>query len=121
VEASKVEPPLNIKPFFDDLVKKEDPVTKESINFKKPSKMTIEEYKQLPEKYNWNSNVKYSLSSINLLLVNAPVRLCHLVMQTAFRLKIFGHDAFGKVSKKTSILPCLSCMSLLTFLCQTSP
>jgi hypothetical protein len=64
-EASKVQPPLNIKPYHDDMMKKEGPVTKESINFKKPSEMTIEEYKQLPAKYNWNSNVKYSLSSIN--------------------------------------------------------
>jgi len=48
---------LNIKPYYDDMVKKEDPATKELINFKKPSEMTLEEYKQLPAKYNWNSNV----------------------------------------------------------------
>jgi hypothetical protein len=65
-EASKVEPPLNIKPYYDDMVKKEDPATKELINFKKPSEMTLEEYKQFPAKYNWNSNVKYSLYSINI-------------------------------------------------------
>ena len=28
-EASKVEPPLNIKPYYDDMVKREDPISKE--------------------------------------------------------------------------------------------
>jgi hypothetical protein len=102
-EASKIEPPLNIKPYYDDMVKKEDPATKELINFKKPSEMTLEEYKQFPAKYNWNSNVKYSLYSINCTSPNAPVRLCHLLMQTAFRLKIFGDDAFGKVSARCKV------------------
>ena len=102
-EASKVEPPLNIKPYYDEMVKKEDSLTKAFVDFKKPSEMTAEEYKLLPAKYNWNSNVKYSLFSINRLSVNAPIRLCHLVMQTAFRLKIFGDDAFGKVSARCKV------------------
>jgi len=97
-EASKVEPPLNIKPYYDDMVKREDPISKEVVDFKKPSEMTVEEYKQLPAKYNWNSNVKYSLLSINKNSENTPIQLCHLLMVTAFRLKVFGDDAYGKVS-----------------------
>jgi len=97
-EASKVEPPLNIKPYYDDMVKREDPISKEVVDFKKPSQMTVEEYKQLPAKYNWNSNVKYSLLSINKNSGNAPIRLCHLLMVTAFRLKVFGDDAYGKAN-----------------------
>jgi hypothetical protein len=44
--------------------------------------------------------VKYSFYSINInqSSANAPVTICHHLMQTAFRLKIFGDDAFGKVS-----------------------
>jgi hypothetical protein len=42
-EASKVEPPLNIKPYYDDMVKREDPISKEVVDFKKPSEMTAEE------------------------------------------------------------------------------
>jgi hypothetical protein len=47
--------------------------------------------------------VKYSLYSINQSSPNAPVRLCHLLIQTAFRLKIFGDDAFGKVSARCKV------------------
>lgn len=53
---------------------------------------------KLPEKYRWNSNTKYWLNPINWKSVNAPDWLCHLLMLPAFRLKIFGDDAIGKVS-----------------------
>ena len=134
-EASNNEPPMNIKPYYDDMVKKEDSLTKALLDFKKPSEMSAKDYKLLPAKYNWNCNVKYSLYSINRFSENAPIRLCHLVMQTAFRLKIFGDDAFGKVSarckvgagivnlllkKKHCFLPCWCCKISFTCLCETS-
>ncbi len=46
------------------MAKREDPVTKEFINFERPSKMTVVEFKQLPEKYNWNSDIKHSMKII---------------------------------------------------------
>jgi hypothetical protein len=34
VEASQVEPPRNIKPYYDEMMKREDPISKDFINFK---------------------------------------------------------------------------------------
>jgi hypothetical protein len=43
--AALVEPPLNIKAFYDDIVKVEDPAkSKVLVDFKRPSEMSQEEY-----------------------------------------------------------------------------
>jgi hypothetical protein len=42
-EVSKVEAPLNIKPYYDEMVKKEDSLTKAFIDLKKTSKMTAKQ------------------------------------------------------------------------------
>jgi hypothetical protein len=97
---SRVEAPLNIKPFYDDMVKREDPTTKVLVDFKKPTEMTPDEFKTLPAKHNWSSLVKFSLNSINKFAADAPITLCHLLMVVAWKLKIFGDDAFGKVSAR---------------------
>jgi hypothetical protein len=102
-EASRVEAPLNIKPFYYDMVKREDPQTKVLVDFKKPSKITPDKFKSLPAKCNWSSQVKFNLNSINKLTADAPVRLCHLLMVVAWRLKIFGDDAFGTVSYRCKV------------------
>jgi len=102
-EASRVEAPLNIKPFYDDMIKREDPATKVLADFKKPSEITLDEFKSLPAKYNWSSHVKFSLYSINKFSADLPIRLCHLLMVLAWRLKIFGDDAFGKVSARCKV------------------
>ncbi len=97
-EASRIEAPLNIKPFYDDMIKREDPTTKVLVDFKKPLEITLDEFKSLPAKYNWSSHMKFSLYSINKFSADLSIRLCHLLMVLAWRLKIFGDDAFGKVS-----------------------
>jgi hypothetical protein len=60
VEASHIEPPMKIKGYYEDVVKKEDPSNpKVYIDFKKPSEMTVEEFLSIPAKSNWSSNIKY--------------------------------------------------------------
>jgi hypothetical protein len=104
VVASAVEVPLNIKTFYDEMVKVEDPeIAKVMVDFKRPSEMSIDEYKSLPAKNNWQSNIKYSLYSINKDDADAPICLCHLIMVTACKLKVFGDDAFGKVSSRCKV------------------
>jgi hypothetical protein len=96
--AFAVEPPPNIKPFCDEMVKVEDPTNaKVMVNFKRPSEMSLDEYKWLPAMNNWQSNIKYSLYSINRDDVDAPICCCHLIMVTVYKLMVFGDDAFGKV------------------------
>ncbi len=73
------------------------------IDFKKPSEINLDEFKSLPAKYNWSSQVKFSLNSINNLSADAPIRLCHLLMVVAWRLKFFGDDAFGKVAARCKV------------------
>ncbi len=98
VAAALVDLPLNVKAFYDDIVKVEDPAnSKVLVDFKQPSEMSQEEYQSLPAKCNWNGNVKYSVISINKD-PDILIWLCHLIMLAAFKLKIFGDDAFGKVS-----------------------
>ncbi len=100
VAAALVEPPLNVKVFYDDIVKVEDPAnSKVLVDFKQPSEMSQEDYQSLPAKCNWNGNVKYSLISINKD-PNILIQLCHLIMLAAFKLKTFGDNAFGKVSSQ---------------------
>jgi hypothetical protein len=104
VAAARVEPALNLKPFYDEIVKKEDPVNnKVLIDFKSPTEMTSEEYVEFPAKSNWNANVKYSLYSINANSTEPRIRLCHFIMVIAYKLKIFGEDAFGKVLARCKI------------------
>jgi hypothetical protein len=97
LEASQIEAPMNAKPYYDDMVKKEDG-NKVFQDFKKPSMMTTDDYNSVPAKINWNSNIKYSCHSINKDSADQSVRLYHLLMLTAFKLKIFGDDSYGKVS-----------------------
>jgi len=104
VVAFAVEPPLNIKPFYDEMVKVEDPTNaKVMVNFKRPSEMSLDEYKWLPAKNNWKSNIKYSLYSINRDDADAPICHCHLIMVTVYKLKVFGDDAFGKVLSRCKV------------------
>jgi hypothetical protein len=103
-EASLVEQPLNVKPFYNDIIKVEDPPnSKVMVDFRRPSELSPDEYNGLPMKYNWNNNVKDSLFSINKTSVEAPIRLCHVMIVTACKLKVFGDDAFGKVSSRYKV------------------
>ena len=97
-----MEPPMNAKPYYNDMVKTADEL-KVFQDFKKPSQMTVEEYNSVPAKSNWNSNIKYCCHSINKESMDVPIRLCHAVMHTAFKLKIFGDDALGKVSTRCKV------------------
>ena len=45
VEASRIESPLNMKPFNDDMDKIEDPISKIMLDFKRPMEMSLEECK----------------------------------------------------------------------------
>ncbi len=74
-------------------------VKKDEAEFKTPSSMPDEEYNSFLGKSNWTGVVKYSLYSINLHYPDKPIRLCHLLMHTASKLKMFGDDAFGKVTQ----------------------
>jgi hypothetical protein len=104
IEASSVEPPLLIKPYYDEMVKKEEGEgAKVFVDFKKPSEMIAEDYTTIVSKSNWNINIRYSLFSINKASEAVPIRLCHLLMHLAFKLKIFGNDAFGKVSSRCKV------------------
>jgi hypothetical protein len=74
------------------MCKKED-----KTDFKRPLEMTTAEYLSVTPKLNWNATVKYSLFSISsdpLILIH----LCHLLVFTAWELKNFGEDAYGKVT-----------------------
>jgi hypothetical protein len=54
-DASHVEAPTNIKPFSDDIVKREDPTTKVLVDINRPSEINPDEFKSLLEKYYWSS------------------------------------------------------------------
>jgi hypothetical protein len=104
IEASSVEPPLLIKPYCDEMVKKEEGEgTMVFVDFKKPSEMAAEDYATIVSKSNWNINIRYSLFSINKASEAVPIRLCHLLMHLAFKLKSFGNDAFRKVSSRCKV------------------
>jgi hypothetical protein len=48
LEASSVELPLNIKPYYAGMVEKEDPASsKQFADFKRQNKMSTDEYKSL--------------------------------------------------------------------------
>jgi len=85
IEASSVEPPLLIKFYYDEMVKKEEGEgTKVFVDVKKPSEMTAEDYATIVTKSNWNINIRYSLFSINKASEAVPIRLFHLLMHLAF-------------------------------------
>jgi hypothetical protein len=58
--SSAIEPPLMLKPFYNDMIKKED-----KTDFKRPLEMTTAEYLSVTPKLNWNATVKYNLFSIS--------------------------------------------------------
>jgi hypothetical protein len=73
------------------------------VDFNKPSDMNAEEYVAVPAKSNWNMNVKFCVHSMNKFSADHPLRLCHLLIVTACRLKIFGDDAFWKVASHCKV------------------
>jgi len=90
--SSTVEPPFLVKPFYNEMCKKED-----KTDFKRLLEMITTEYLSVTPKLNWNATVKNSLFSISsdpLILIH----LCHLLVFTALKLKVFGEDAYGKVT-----------------------
>jgi hypothetical protein len=94
-DAAVIEAPLSVKPFYDEVLKNED-----KTDYKKPSELLLDEYQAVAPKTNWNFNVKYSLFSINMAAADKPIRLCHLLLYVAYKLKVFGEDAFGKVTAR---------------------
>jgi hypothetical protein len=68
-EASFIDPPLLLKPFYNEIVKKDE------VEFKTPSSMSDKEYNSFLGKSNWNGVVKYSLYSINLHCPDKLIRL----------------------------------------------
>jgi hypothetical protein len=85
-----------MKPFYNECVLHED-----KTQFKRPTEMSVAEYKEISSRHLWNANVKFSFFSISLDTTTV-IRLCHLLMLTAFKLKVFGEDAFGKVATRCS-------------------
>jgi hypothetical protein len=65
--------------------------------------MTVKKFLLVSAKSNWNSNIKYCFHSITKFSADHPVRLCHLLMLLADRLKILGDDAFGKVASRCKL------------------
>ena len=90
VASSAVEPPRGMKPFYNECVLHED-----KTQFKRPTDMSVAEYKEISPRHLWNANVKFSFFSISSDTTTV-IRLCHLLILTAYKLKVFGEDAFGK-------------------------
>ncbi len=90
--SSAIEPPLMVKPFYNDMIKKEA-----KSDFKRPLEMMTAEYLSVTPKLNWNATEKYSLFSISSDPLSL-IRLCHLLVFTACKLKVFEEDAYGKVT-----------------------
>jgi hypothetical protein len=95
--SSAIEPPLMVKPFYIDMIKKED-----KIVFKRPLEMMTAKYLSVTPKLNWNATVKYSLFSISSYPLSL-IHLCHLLVFTAGKLKVFGEDAYGKVTAQCKV------------------
>jgi hypothetical protein len=95
--SSAVEAPLHIRPYYNDFIKNED-----KSDFKRLMELTAAEYITILPKLNRNFSVKYSLLSINMDLMK-PIHLCHLLLCTASKLKVFGDDAFGKVTSRCNV------------------
>jgi hypothetical protein len=90
--SSAVQAPLCIRPYYNNIIKNEN-----KSDFKRPMELTAAEYTTILPKLYWNFSVKYSLLSINMDLLK-PICLCHLLLLTTSKLKVFGDDAFGKVT-----------------------
>lgn len=54
------------------------------VDFKRPTEMSPEEYKSLPAKNKWQSNINCSLYSINMDAVDIPIHLCHWIALRAY-------------------------------------
>ncbi len=74
----------------------------DKTDFKRPLEMSVTEYNSVAAKLNWNVTVKYSLFSINHDPLQ-PIRLCHLLLLTAYELKVFDEDAYGKVTARCKV------------------
>lgn len=97
VAASSVEKPLSIKPFYNEGVKQEEQL------LKFPKEMSRDEFLSVFPKTKWTANVKFSSFNINKLSEDCPVRLAHLVVVVAWKVKVFGEDAYGKVSSRCKL------------------
>jgi hypothetical protein len=95
VVASLGENPASVSSYYNDMIKNDN-----KSDFKLPSELTLDEYTKIPPKLTWNINVKYSKFSINMVSSEAPICLCYLLIITAYKLKVFGKDAFGKVASR---------------------
>jgi len=85
-EATHVEPPIQIKMYYDKTVKREDPENnKVLVDFKKPSEIIVKENQMTPAKSNWSSSVKYCLHPISKLSVDKPICSCHLLILVTFQ------------------------------------
>jgi hypothetical protein len=91
--SSAVGPPLMLKPFYNDMIKKED-----DTDFKRLLEMMTTKYLSVTPKLNWNATamVEYILCSISSDPLNL-ILLCHLLVFTACKQKVFREDALFKV------------------------
>jgi hypothetical protein len=64
--SSTVEPPFLVKPFYNEMCKKED-----KTDFKRPLEMTSAKYLSVTPKLNWNATVKYVRFGIYLSLARS--------------------------------------------------
>ncbi len=97
VASSAVESLRGMKPFYNECVLHED-----KTQFKHPTEMSVTEYKEISPRHLWNANVKFSFFSI-CLDNTIVICLCHLLTLTAYKLKVLGEDAFGKVTTRCSV------------------
>jgi len=106
VAASLPENPSSISSYYNDMIKDDD-----KSDFKLSYELTINEYVNIPLKLTWNLNVEYNKFSINMTSSEAPICLCHLTIFTAYKLKVFGEDTFGKVASR-----CKAAASVINYL-----
>ncbi len=79
-------PPIQIKMYYDETVKREEPENnKVLVDFKKPSEIIVKENQMTPAKSNWSSSVKYCLHPISKLSVDKPICSCHLLILVTFQ------------------------------------
>jgi hypothetical protein len=111
VAASLVENPASVVSYYNDMIKNDD-----KSDFKLPSELTTDEYTKILPKLTWNIHVKYIKFSINMVSSEAHICLCHLLIITAYRLKVFGEDAFGKVASR-----CKAAAVVINYLLEQNP
>jgi hypothetical protein len=85
VAASLVENTTSISSYYNNMLKNED-----KSDFKLPYELTVDEFHNIPPKLTWILNYKYSKFSINMLSSEAHIHLGHLLIFTAYNLKVFG-------------------------------